>query len=337
MIPASTQPVFTQNLSSEKPASKNTSKSSSDPDSPVEESPDFDEMLNLFDPRFQEPVTQSAGNPKVGWVTTQQQESTLNDGFQLTLQELDVNPEETTPGSESDPIVELESLAEQSNADDPVLDDSDTTEESSTNFKSVTGSIESIDSDVKQTPVEMEEPNHSLQSANPQQRSTSTIQPNHHADGVQNYVEQTLNPNPKIDTNPKVTSQPVIQQVVSETMDRMSMVRKVGTSDFTVRLDPPELGEVLVKLRKADDGIKVRVRAVNSETQTLVADNIQNLSDALLEFDSTLDLMSDAESHAEFEQQKFEVEDSRFDRLATAPNKAPTKRPTSKSVIDFWA
>ncbi len=82
----------------------------------------------------------------------------------------------------------------------------------------------------------------------------------------------------------------VIQKVVEETMSQLSSAQSKVDSSFSVRLDPPELGEVLVRLKKTEGGIMMRIAAIESTTQQLLEQNETHLSDSLQDHQSELSM-----------------------------------------------
>lgn len=72
-------------------------------------------------------------------------------------------------------------------------------------------------------------------------------------------------------------SQKVVQQVMEPTLLQMESVQRNGNTEFTVRLDPPELGEILVRLKKSEGGILMRVTAIEKTTQAILEQNEQDL------------------------------------------------------------
>ena len=91
--------------------------------------------------------------------------------------------------------------------------------------------------------------------------------------------------------------QRAMQQVVEETMAHLSVYRGRGaSSSLTVRLDPPELGEVLVKLERTSDGLQMRVTATETETQQFLQSHEQDLAGLMSDFQDDVSLDFGGES-----------------------------------------
>jgi hypothetical protein len=66
------------------------------------------------------------------------------------------------------------------------------------------------------------------------------------------------------------TSQPLTTQVLTALAQRLSSVVGQTADSLTLRLDPPELGEVEVQFQRLDDGITIRVTAKESVTMEML-------------------------------------------------------------------
>ncbi|QDT32810.1 Flagellar hook-length control protein FliK [Thalassoglobus polymorphus] len=82
-------------------------------------------------------------------------------------------------------------------------------------------------------------------------------------------------------TDPTSVAGKVIQKVVAETMAQLSAAQSKIDSSFSVRLDPPELGEVLVRLKKTEGGLMMRIVAIDPTTQQLLEHHETELSESL--------------------------------------------------------
>lgn len=97
--------------------------------------------------------------------------------------------------------------------------------------------------------------------------------------------------------------QSVTQQVAEHTMAQIAKNSSSQDSSFTVRLDPPELGEVLVSLKKSEGGIIMRVAAIEKTTQALLQLNEVDLSQAMTDHQN--DVTMEFGSQSDFENSMF--------------------------------
>ncbi len=71
-------------------------------------------------------------------------------------------------------------------------------------------------------------------------------------------------------SNANFTSQPLTTQVLTALAQRLSSVVEQTADSLTLRLDPPELGEVDVQFQRLDDGITIRVTAKEAVTMEML-------------------------------------------------------------------
>lgn len=72
------------------------------------------------------------------------------------------------------------------------------------------------------------------------------------------------------------------RQLMNQVMDKARVtVMKNGDSTMTVRLDPPSLGQVEMKVEIHDNRVKAVLMADNHEAKTILENNIQNLKQSL--------------------------------------------------------
>ena len=140
------------------------------------------------------------------------------------------------------------------------------------------------------------------------------------------------------------TVQSVTQQVAEQTMAQIANNSNKQDSSFTVRLDPPELGEVLVSLKKSEGGIIMRVSAIEKTTQALLQLNELDLSQAMTEHqgDVTMEFgsQSDFESSMFSEQNEFVTQrhsTSRQQATSTQSNSPQNSSSIKETLHNFTA
>lgn len=80
-------------------------------------------------------------------------------------------------------------------------------------------------------------------------------------------------------THPAVaTTSDVAQQVLGQSLPHI-IAGNGNDETLTIRLDPPELGEVLVRIQKSDGGIAIRVAALEPSTQLFLEQHADDLSE----------------------------------------------------------
>ncbi|MEW4490287.1 flagellar hook-length control protein FliK [Thalassoglobus sp. JC818] len=83
--------------------------------------------------------------------------------------------------------------------------------------------------------------------------------------------------------------QKVASRMVNEALNHSAQLKSHSEVEFSMRLDPPELGAVIVRMRRSEQKIVMTVQAVDPETQTLIDDNFSQLRDLLSEHDAQVD------------------------------------------------
>jgi len=68
------------------------------------------------------------------------------------------------------------------------------------------------------------------------------------------------------------------QQIANEAVRHAELVKHQGQQRFTMRLDPPELGELEIEMERTVDGISLRVHAVEATTMSMIQDSLDLLS-----------------------------------------------------------
>lgn len=142
-------------------------------------------------------------------------------------------------------------------------------------------------------------------------------------------------------------SQPIktaTTQLAEQSLAQISNQANTKDSSFTVRLDPPELGEVVVNLKKSEGGIVMRIAAVEKSTQTLLELNQFDLSQAMTENgqDVTMEFTSQSDmkdSQSRFHEREANSRPKQFDSIEAEPQE-PLSRyivATSQSQHDFTA
>ncbi len=130
-------------------------------------------------------------------------------------------------------------------------------------------------------------------------------------------------------TDPTSAAGKVIQKVVEETMAQLSAAQSKIDSSFSVRLDPPELGEVLVRLKKTEGGIMMRIVAIDPTTQQLLEQHETDLSESLLSEQSELSMELGDRS-------EFQRSDQFYD-WETNPNWLGNQSSRPGSNSDSWS
>jgi flagellar hook-length control protein FliK len=69
----------------------------------------------------------------------------------------------------------------------------------------------------------------------------------------------------------------VADQVAGETARQAYLVRRGGTTDFFVRLEPPELGQVQVHLRATEQQLTARLVVADEAARQAIAGQLQDL------------------------------------------------------------
>lgn len=103
-----------------------------------------------------------------------------------------------------------------------------------------------------------------------------------------NFSSQLL-PQEEVVQQP-LPAQRVIQQIVEQAIPEFPTVQQQESQSFTIRLDPPELGEVVIEMKKSEDGVAMRVTATVPATQLLLDQNQHELSQSMHEFQGDLNL-----------------------------------------------
>ncbi|MCA8998162.1 MAG: flagellar hook-length control protein FliK [Planctomycetaceae bacterium] len=100
--------------------------------------------------------------------------------------------------------------------------------------------------------------------------------------------------NQNVDSGTEQVSVPrMIHPVVQEALLRGTQVQRSGSEEFLVRLDPPELGEVVVQMTRKDKGFRLKVRAVDPQTHLLFEQHAGELQEALLESGGEFEVATD--------------------------------------------
>lgn len=137
------------------------------------------------------------------------------------------------------------------------------------------------------------------------------------------------------------------QQIATHVSAEMTAIASASTSNLeqtlTVRLDPPELGEVIVRLKKSEGGLLMRVTAIEETTQTLLQLNQSELMEAMGEQsgDVTLEFSndSDANDSPDFNEQAEAIRRTLLNLPINTDGKLPTplSSDTHTNIYDFIA
>lgn len=82
------------------------------------------------------------------------------------------------------------------------------------------------------------------------------------------------------------------EQIASEAVKHAEIVKHQGQQRFTMRLDPPELGKLVVEMERTDKGLTMRVNAVDPATLGLIQTSLEELNSNLSQQDSVFQEMN---------------------------------------------
>lgn len=88
-------------------------------------------------------------------------------------------------------------------------------------------------------------------------------------------------------------------RLIGEASVRWESLPLNSGTQFTMRLDPPELGEVIVRMQKNENQISMSVQALDPKTQSLIEENFGELRNLLTEHDASIDLQQHSHDRAE--------------------------------------
>ena len=117
------------------------------------------------------------------------------------------------------------------------------------------------------------------------------------------------------------------EQIAHETLKHAEVVKHHGTQRFTMRLDPPRLGQLVIEMERTEHGIALRMSAGDPATLSLIRASVNDLSRDLAQHESifqevNIDVTTDDHSS-----------DSRRDETFQKARK-PTQTETQPTIVD---
>lgn len=117
-------------------------------------------------------------------------------------------------------------------------------------------------------------------------------------------------------TTPR-TLKSVESQIATETLQRLAIVEQSGSTTFTVRLDPPHLGQVIIKLEHSSAGITMKIHAMNADTQALLNERFPEIAQGMFEHDPGIALSIDADANSSAQYERPVRDESEWPRIAS--------------------
>jgi len=131
------------------------------------------------------------------------------------------------------------------------------------------------------------------------------------------------------------------EQIAAEAVKHAEVVKHQGQQRFTMRLDPPELGKLIVEMQRTEHGLTMRVNAADPVTLGLIQSSLEELNASLGRQDSVFQEVNiDVSTGGEF-QQSFADRSSQQalgkskSRMSSDP--PATSPPDNQQNVDFVA
>jgi len=99
-------------------------------------------------------------------------------------------------------------------------------------------------------------------------------------DAVNSHAGATAKPAAAVAENPKAEAA-VADQVAGSILARAELVQREGSTEFHLRLEPPELGSVHIHLTATDQGISARLVVHESSARQLIQSQLESLRQRL--------------------------------------------------------
>lgn len=132
------------------------------------------------------------------------------------------------------------------------------------------------------------------------------------------------------------------EQIANEAVKHAEVVKHQGQQRFTMRLDPPELGKLVVEMERTERGIALRVNAVDPATLGLIQSsvdelnsNLTNQQDSIFQ-EVNIDVTTGEDSHRSFDDRDPKRTIRHTDELLKSDD-PQTSRTANQQNVDFVA
>lgn len=131
------------------------------------------------------------------------------------------------------------------------------------------------------------------------------------------------------------------EQIATEAVRHADVVKHQGQQRFTMRLDPPELGKLVVEMQRTEKGLTMRVNAADPVTLGLIQSSLDELNTSLGQQDSVFQEVNiDVTTGGAFQESLNDRSSQQSQRKGreAAPDSTPTPSAVSHDQnVDFVA